>query len=268
MTDLLPAPVPELDATWFDQRREALVSELRRPRRPGRSVVGLAGATAAASAVATVLVTVGGGTTNAFAGWSADPTPPSADQVQSAQAVCQNALAAVPSTPSSGSETSSSNVVVQSDQPTNKSLPPGPYQPLLSDVRGPFTATIFGTSGTQVVLCLSTPGAVSLRFEQGPNQAPAAGTIGLDHLAFMTRDGQPYTLAEGPVGPAVTGVNLVLADGSSVTATSGGGYFIAWWPGSQGVASALVASSGGTTSQTVDLPGAPPGSVAVQTKTQ
>lgn len=267
MTDLLPAQVPELDAAWIDQRREALLGELRRPRRPGRSVIGLAGATAAASAVATVVVTVGGGTPNAFAGWSAAPTPASADQVQSAQAVCQTALAAVPSNPSSGSETASSNVVVHSDNPTNKSLPPGPYQPLLSDVRGPFTATIFGTGGTQVVMCLSTPGAVSLRFEQSPTQPPATGAIGLDHLAFMTRDGQPYTLAEGPVGSAVTAVSLVLADGSSVTATTGGGYFIAWWPGDQGVASALVGSAGGTTSQTVDLPGAPPGSVAVQTKT-
>jgi hypothetical protein len=34
----------------------------------------------------------------------------------------------------------------------------------------------------------------------------------------------------------VTGATLTLDDGTQVTVTVGGGHFIAWWPGSAGVA--------------------------------
>jgi len=55
-------------------------------------------------------------------------------------------------------------------------------------------------------------------------------------VSHLSQDGNgPYTLVEGRVAPTVSAVNLVLSDGRQVTATTGGGWLVAWWPGSQNV---------------------------------
>jgi hypothetical protein len=86
-----------------------------------------------------------------------------------------------------------------------------------------------------------------------------AGHILMDSSHATDRAGGAYSLAEGRTGVDVTGVTLTLDDGSSVQATVGNGWFVAWWPGSQVVKSAELATSSGTTTQTFDNPPVPPG---------
>jgi len=69
-------------------------------------------------------------------------------------------------------------------------------------------------------------------------------------VSHLSQDGNgPYTLVEGRVAPTVSAVNLVLSDGRQVTATTGGGWLVAWWPGSQNVTSAQITSASGTTTE-------------------
>jgi hypothetical protein len=61
--------------------------------------------------------------------------------------------------------------------------------------------------------------------------APPADGLVIDHLASGA-----VTFVEGRVGSAVTGARSRSTAGTQVTVTVGGGRFIAWWPGSEGVA--------------------------------
>jgi hypothetical protein len=81
------------------------------------------------------------------------------------------------------------------------------------------------------------------------------GAIAVDQVSTLARDGQPYTLVEGRTGDGVTGVTIALGNGNEVTATSGNGVFVAWWPGSQVMTSAIVSTATGTSTQTLNLPG-------------
>jgi hypothetical protein len=241
MTDLLPPQVPELSDDWVAGRRVALVDELTRPRhsssRSMRTGVLLAVGTATAAALSTLAVTYSGGAPYAFAGWSADPTPPGAGELQQAQAVCQARL----------------------DQALHNGSAPGPITPLgplLSDVRGPFTVTVFGsTSPAAFALCLSAPGAESLRFLTRHTPPPGPDAVSVDGVSFLSRYGQGYTLLEGRVGSAVRGVTMVLDDGRTVTPTTGNGLFVAWWPGAVGITSATVSTASGSTTEPLDVPG-------------
>jgi hypothetical protein len=60
----------------------------------------------------------------------------------------------------------------------------------------------------------------------------AASAIEPESIALgLATDGQAFRQLAGRVGPDVTGVTLVLADGSTVEATVANGWFAAWWPG-------------------------------------
>lgn len=241
MIDLQPAPVPDLDAEWMASHRAALVGEVSRPRRRPVKWAALAGVTGVTATVST-LVLVGGGEPYAFAGWSAMPTAPTSGQVSTAVADCQARLAQGPL-----------------PQATNKGPRPdvASFVPELTDVRGPYTVTVLGDGSSEGALCISALGATSLRWIYGEGPPVTPGTIAVDQVSILARDGQPYTLVVGRIGSGVTGVTLSLGDGSSVTTTSGDGLLVAWWPGSETIASATVTSANGTSTQTLDLPGPP-----------
>lgn len=238
MIDLSPAPVPDLSEEWLASHREALVEALsRRHRRPARWVA-LAGATGVAATVSSLLI-LGGSETSAFAGWSAAPTAPARGQLTAADTACQADLAQA----------------VQS-LPSNKG--PGPdaatFVPELSDVRGPYTLTVLGNGGPGAVLCISSPTATSLRWVSGSGAPVGPGMVAPDQVSILARDSQPYTLVEGRTGPGVSAVALTLGNGTQVTATSGDGLFVAWWPGSGSITSATVTTPTGVSTQTLDLP--------------
>ncbi len=237
MIDLHPAPVPELSQEWIVSHRTVLVEALSHRRRRPLKWAALVGATGVAASVST-LVLVGGGEQYAFAGWSAAPTAPAAGQVTAADTGCQARLAQLP--PS-----------------TNKGTDPASLVPELSDVRGPYTITVFG-NGTEsaALLCITNPGGnMALRWIGGSSAPAGPDAIAVDQVSVMAQGGQPYTLMEGRTGAGVTGVTLTLGNGSEVTATSGDGAFIAWWPGSRSVTSAAVATATGVSTQTLNLPG-------------
>ena len=53
----------------------------------------------------------------------------------------------------------------------------------------------------------------------------------------------------GAAGEGVTGVRIHLSNGTTVTATVGGGYFAAWWPSQAHIVTADVTTAGGTVRQ-------------------
>ncbi|HLX88691.1 MAG TPA: hypothetical protein VKR22_09600, partial [Acidimicrobiales bacterium] len=210
----------------------------------------LAATGAAVTAVTTYVVVLGGSAPYAFAGWSADPTSAAAGELQSAQAVC---LARIQQ---------AAQVVTQTGAKQGDAAALAGLAPVLSDVRGPFTATVFAGSSTARVLCLSAPGAVSLRWGMHGPVAPAPGQITVGQVGYAARDGQALTMAFGQTGTGVTGVTLNLDDGQHIATSTGSSMFVAWWPGQSGIASATVASADGTTTQPLGVPGPqspPPG---------
>jgi hypothetical protein len=240
MTQLQPARVPDLSDEWIAAHRAALLDTLAHRRRRPLRWMALGGATATAAAVST-LVLVGGSPQPAFAGWSASPTAPATGELTTADSVCQARLAQAAAM-----------------APTSKGPAPASAAsmvPELSDVRGPYTVTVFGNGTPDGVLCISSPNAVSLRWVGGQSAPAGAGAIAVDQLSVLARDSQPYTLVVGRTGVGVDGVTLVLGDGSHVTATSGSGRFVAWWPGSQTIVSAALSSVSGDTTQVLDVPG-------------
>jgi hypothetical protein len=236
MIDLRPAPVPTLSDEWIDRHRKALVDALEPSRHRSMKWVTLTGATGVAATVSAIVL-FGGSQQYAFAGWSASPTTPATGQVSTAEADCQAQLAH------------------PRFVPTNRGTDASSLRSELSDVRGPYTFTLFGNGDNEEVLCVSALGNMSLRWITQSNTPVAAGKIVVDQVAFREQEGQPYTMVVGRTGADVTGVTLSLANGDSVTATSGNGYFLAWWPGSDVVPSATVDTATGTSTQSLDLTG-------------
>jgi hypothetical protein len=237
MIDVQPAPVPELSDEWITSHQTALVSVLSQRRRKPLRWVALAGATAVAATVGG-LVLVGGSEQSAFAGWSPSPTPPASGQLTSADAGCQVHFAQVPPSSNNGGRDAS-------------------LVPELSDVRGPYTVTVFGDgTASGALLCVTTPdGNSAVRWLMQSGAPVSTGAVAVDQIAVLARDSQRYTLVEGRTGNGVTGVDLVLGNGSKVTATSGNGVFVAWWPGSESITAAIVSTTSGVSTQNVNLPG-------------
>ncbi len=165
---------------------------------------------------------------------------------------------------------------LSSDQPAGGELSSGPWQPLLTDVRGPFTVALYqnasaymgcftSSSFTQVTLVSSDGGTSNgvLKISgsgsgspvQGLSRVSVSGTTSGDlqnvvqsHLS--TADG-PYTLVDGRVASGVTGVTLVLDNGQDVVATVADGWLLAWWPSDAAATSSHVTNASGTTSETL-----------------
>jgi hypothetical protein len=234
MIDLQPAPVPDLSEEWIASHRTALVESLSERRRRPIKWVALAGATGVGVTVSS-LVLVGGSEPYAFAGWSASPTAATTGQVAAADSTCQAQLTQLGS--------------------TNKGIDAASLKAVLSDVRGPYTVTAFSDGGQNEALCVSSPGAIALRWIGRPDTPVSPGAIAIDQISILAREGQPYTLVVGRVGTNVTGVTLSLGNGSSITTTSGSGLLVAWWPGSQTITSANVTTATGVTTQPLNLQG-------------
>ncbi len=227
----------------------------------------IAGSATAGAIAAVVLV---GGSQPAFAGWTAAPTTPSTAQSATASDSCATSLA---------------------NAPTLAGVASSSWQPVITDVRGPFTIVLYA-SGDSAATCFTGPGftvvnrrsanaAMASVSSTGQSSGTPGGTISgstrlsvlsggdIDQLTVAnlvsSADGA-YTLVDGQVDSSVTGVTLVEADGSQVQASVEDGWLLAWWPGSEGVTSALVTTAGGTTDQqlTASAPvGPPPGSAAL-----
>lgn len=200
-----------------------------RPRRrrvgklPAIGAAGLAGIAAAVVAV----VTLGSSAAPAFAGWRATPTNPTLAQLAQAAQACGDGLGS----------------------------------PVLTDSRGPYTASIYADSTTGDV-CLSGDG-VSMS-SSSTSATPAKvqdGQIQLDGGGTRDSAGDALTLVDGRTGAGVTAVTIRRSDGSSVQATVHDGWYLAWWPGTVTATKAQITTPSGTS--TVAFPSTP----ALQTPT-
>ena len=216
-----------------------------RERRLRAPVAVGAGVLASAGTAGAVLAVVLGGAAPAYAGWSAAPTAATSSPSAPAAASCQSQLTTMPS------------------GPTRSSLGSGPWENVLTDVRGPFTVALFRNDGAYAS-CFTSSSFTQVNMVSSGGSAGA--TVGLDqNLGITWRVGRrewrpggmssvslgagtalgdltqvtqshlstsdgPYTLVDGRVASGVTGVTLVLDDGQDVVTTVADGWFVAWWP--------------------------------------
>jgi hypothetical protein len=224
MSDLLEDELREalLDRAAFitseTSARLRAVDYHPRPRRlpsmPALAALGLSGATAAAGAA----ILLGSSATPAFAGWNASPTTPSPGQLAAAEQDC-----------GAGSGT-----------------------PVLTDTRGPYTASIYADGST----CLQGNGSTISSSGGGDGQSGIpAGTVELGGAGESDSDGHALTMVEGRIGADVTDVTITRSDGDSVQATVNNGWYLAWWPGTERPATAQVTS--GSTTDAQSFPTAP-----------
>jgi hypothetical protein len=195
------------------------------------------GVAALAAGVAVLVVgTTGGGPASALAGWTPDPIRPLAGQQLLAR------------------------VSVCARNPSLASL-----TPTLTDTRGPYSVLLYAQAST-TTMCITGPGLTAtgapLIVKAGrahTSIAPRAiATQGALRLSAPTVE---FSILAGRVGRDVTAVTLTLdrlgvtgEDINNVKATTENGWFAAWWPSLQGVRSADLTTTTGSTTQTIHLP--------------
>ena len=127
--------------------------------------------------------------------------------------------------------------------------------PVLTDSRGPYTASIYADSTTSDV-CLSGNGvSMSSSSTSAAPLSVAAGQIQLGGGGTRDSAGDALTLVDGRTGAGVTAVTIERSDGSSVQATVSNGWYLAWWPGTVAATNAKVTTASGTS--TVAVPSTP-----------
>jgi hypothetical protein len=212
----------QASATRVQASAKILDADYRPRKRSWRPRVAIGGGVTATAATVAAVLTLAGGTTTAFAGWSAQPTAPSAGQLQTAVTACGGSAA-------------------------------GLTQQLV-DTRGPYTIMVYaGPAGSTQTYRFCTDGpyfeSASAWTTSPPVTAPA-GQLYLwsDNTAGDTQ--HPYGAMVAQAGAGVTAANLTLTDGAVVTATVQNGWVVAWWPGDTHVASAQLTTPSGTQTQT------------------
>ncbi len=248
--ELLIPGVPELSDAWIARRTQHLIDEVTTPitRRRRRFVLSGVSGTAVAG-IAVLVGLFGPWASPAFAGWSAQPTTPSAGELGAAEATCSSLA---------------TNLASLSGGSTTDVLAPVS----LSDVRGPYALIVYGTtnpalcvSGNQLTSlqangdAISIAATISVGHQSGSSTAltnrsssnaipsPDGAVANLSYSAKM--GGQSFSVAEGSVGSEVSGATFVLSDGSSVVASLANGLIAAWWPGQATVSSIQVTTNSG-----------------------
>jgi hypothetical protein len=197
------------------------------------SSAGVAGSVAVVLAIAGL----GTGAQRAFAGWAPVPTTPSSGQVAAAQAACVTRL-------------SSSTEI-------GASIQPGGWHAVLTDTRGSFTTVLYeAAEGRAEASCFAGPSPYEWSMSMSIN--PKASVVPAGHVSVTSLGSNttPRSLGEqhfmrvvGRTGPGVGGVTLALSDGTHVTASTAGGWFLAWWPGTRPAVAAEIATAAGTNTQ-------------------
>lgn len=227
MTDQLEHRLREALSQRAAERDPDSIARLRavdyHPRRsrlrrlPALGALSLGGAAAAIGG----FTVFGSSAAPAFAGWRAAPTTPAPGQLAQAASACGQGLG----------------------------------NPVITDSRGPYTASIYANSTTTDV-CLTGNGvSLSARSRSAAPSSVAAGQIQPGGLGTRDTADDSLTLVDGRIGSGVTGVTVERTDGSSVQATVENGWYLAWWPGTVGPTKAEVTTASGT--NTVAFPVAP-----------
>jgi len=219
LRDALSHRATQLDPDSITRLR-AIDYHARRRRLRKLPAIGALGATGVAAAVAAI-VALGSSAAPAFAGWQPTPTTPAPGQLAQAVQACGQDLGS----------------------------------PVLTDSRGPYTASIYADSTTSDV-CLSGNGVSMSSSSTSPAPASVvAGKIQLNGGGTRDAAGNALTLVDGRAGAGVTAVTIERSDGSSVQATVADGWYLAWWPGAAVATTAEITTASGTS--TVAFPSTP-----------
>jgi hypothetical protein len=191
----------------------------QRSRRP--LLVGVSGVIAVSVAgVLAAVLSLSGGASNAFAGWTPQPTAPTAAQLAAAKAYCARNV------PTSG-------------------------LPLkVVDTRGPFAILVYSDGGSNDFCTVGPSFRNASGWSTSPPVTVPSGRLFLwdDHVA--TIEGEPYGTMIARAADDVTAANITLDNGTGVTATVENGWAVAWWPGAHHLASAQLTTPSGTQTQT------------------
>jgi hypothetical protein len=122
---------------------------------------------------------------------------------------------------------------------------------LIQDQRG-LAATLLFRNGDDMVMCVAyfdTNGEIEAATSSGTHLTPETTAFGLDSVGrapgvSSANPGLTWLFGHQPAD--ARGVTLVLDDGTDVTASSSGGWFLAWWPSDQTVASMSVLDAHGS----------------------
>ena len=113
---------------------------------------------------------------------------------------------------------------------------------LIQDQRG-LAAELLFRNGNDMIMCVAffeADGEIGAAASSGTHLLPETTTFGLDSVGRapgFTSSNPGMTWLFGHQPESAGGVVLVLEDGTKVTASSSGGWFIAWWPSDLTVAS-------------------------------
>jgi hypothetical protein len=226
-----------------------------RPHTPrARPVAALAATTVTAgAALAFSLVGLGTDAPRAFAGWSATPTVLSGDQARRAREAC------LPRLPTSARIEHADKTASGRHEPWPfPHIPAGGWRTVLIDSRGPYTVILFvAAHGAAELSCFTgrQPMSGGLGGSYGTHIPPPvpAGHVSIVSSGSRTtppdEGSQHFSQLVGRTGPGVTGVTLRLRDGTRVRASLANGWFLAWWPGTQGGTANEVTTARGTAIQ-------------------
>ncbi|MGC4936737.1 hypothetical protein [Kribbella sp. DT2] len=121
------------------------------------------------------------------------------------------------------------------------------FKPVVVEERGDFTAALLGDGGS-VMVCIydettRSTGRVSA------DALPAGASVSLLANGGSLDEGDGARYVFGPVAAGVEKVKVVTTDGTEVTASVAGGYFLAWWPAPAGPATVTASDRNGTALQ-------------------
>jgi hypothetical protein len=204
----------------YDADRVALGSVPK--RRSKRSLlVGASGVAAVSVAgVFAAVLSLAGGASNAFAGWTPQPTAPTAAQLAAAKAYCATHV-------------------------------PTPGLPLeLTDTRGPFTFLVYSDDSSNDFCTIGPSFRNASGWSTSPPVTVPAGRLYLWDEHTTNHVEQSYGFVIARAGEGVSAARLTLEDGTEVTATVQNGWAVAWWPGTHQLTSAQLATPSGTQTQT------------------
>jgi hypothetical protein len=245
--NLSPSVVARVCATDYRPKQRGL------PRIP---ILSGAIATIAACAAAALLL-LSSGTTNAFAGWTAQPMLASANALAQARAVCGD----VPARNVIGSEARGPFVAIVYTRASSPWACVSHGDDVFVNQTTPYPPNVFASPGAgkvtlPVILASTVHGAGQTQMGTIRKRELQMYDFGLAlerrHRTRTRAQWQALTRAQqslarqtvalvtgpdslrvvsGAVGARVTGVTLVLADGTRVAATVRHQWYLAWWPG-------------------------------------
>ena len=183
----------------------------------------IGGGLAAGAGTLFAVLSLTGGASSAFAGWTPQPTAPTGGQLAGAEAYCAEHV-------------------------------PDPGLPLkLIETRGPFTFAVYSDDSSND-FCTTGPSFTNASgWSTSPPVTVPAGNLYLWAEHTTTDADRAYTFVIARAGDGVSAADLTLEDGTEVTATVGNGWAVAWWPGSQQLTSAQLTTPSGTQTQTFPL---------------